>query len=220
MNGMTVGLAMLPRTRERIEPEAGGFDVASHVDGFVDVLFSVLVFRNPAVEGVAFYVRHGTGSQTPDGGSAEKLRTCYLFELACYLLFALDAWHAGKGLERLRDTIFRGVVLPRFFSVFDLPAHITNLEEVVVSRLEAYRLLAAKPDADTRFYFMQAVVGSAFGGGPRVEPYTPDYPLISDNLVLAMAALNDLTAFVTGRLPLCYGALGSFYERLYSSTSR
>jgi len=220
MSGMAGGLAMLPRMKERAELEATGPELASHVDGFVDVLLSVLVFRNPTIEGVSFLVRHGTGSQRPDGASAEKLRTCYLFELACYQLSALDAWHPEHGLERLRDTIFRAVILPRFFSIFDLPNHIINLEEIVVSRMEAYHQLAVKSPADVRSYFMQAVIGSTFGGGPRVEAYTPDYSLISENMVLAMAALSDLTAFATGRLPLCYGALGSFYTRLYSSTSR
>jgi len=220
MNSMVAGLTAHPRIRERIGLEADGADLASHVDGFVDVLLSVIVFRNPAMEGASFLLQHGTGSRKLAGATAEGLRTCYLFELACYLLFALDTWHSERGLGRLRDTVFRAIVLPRFFSVFDLPGSIANLEEIVVSRLESYRLLATKSPADVRTYFMQAVVDSAFGGGPRVETLSLDYAVIADNMVLAMAALSDLTAFAAGRLPLCVAALGSFYERLYSSTSR
>ncbi len=213
MNGMASGAALLPRIRESIELEANDFDLASQVDSLVDVLLSVLVFRDPAEEGVSLLLKR-------EGKAAEGLRTAYLFELACYLFYTLDSWHTERGLEGLRDSVFRAVVFPRFFSVFDLPGRITNLEEIVVSRLEGYRLLAAKAPGEIPGYFMQAAIGSLLAGGPKVESNPPSYPLIAENMVAAVAALSDLTAFASTRLPLCYGALAAFYERLYSSTRR
>lgn len=203
--------------------EAGGdprADATAQVDALVDVLLSVLVFRIPAGGGVSFL--HRVGRSAPGGAPAEAegLPTCHLFETACFLFAALDSWHAERGLEHLRDVIFRAVIVPRFFTLFDLPGRIADLEKVVVSRMEVYRALSAASPAEVSRFFMQSLLSSALRGGPRIESWIPDYPLIAENLVLAMAALSDLTAFANSRLPLCFGALESFYRRIYSSTSR
>lgn len=190
----------------------GRDDYESLVDGLVDVMLTILVFGKGKSAAPLAGRRLRNGVSSLNVGAS--FRDSYLFELACYVMYAIDAWHAERGMLRLRDRVFRAAVLPRFFSVFELPGRVAHLERLVVHRLRTYDELRRIDSSEIPLCFAEFVLKSVVHDARPSELGGPDFWFLSEHMVASMATISDLAEFAATRLPLFLASFESFYRRL------
>jgi hypothetical protein len=62
----------------------------------------------------------------------------YLFELGCYLLFLIDAWHISNKHHQARSKVFHGWIVALFVDLFEDSLEIKNLGPVLLNRFALY----------------------------------------------------------------------------------
>lgn len=62
----------------------------------------------------------------------------YLFELGCYLLFLIDAWHISNKQHQARSRVFHAWIIALFVELFEDSLEIKNLGPVLLNRFELY----------------------------------------------------------------------------------
>lgn len=147
--------------------------------------------------------------------SAKYQGDCSLFEMCCYLIFKVDAWHAQTGKESLRSDIFYRIIVPQMMTLFQTVFQKVDLHSVLNNRLEIYGELVRTDIDKIPIVFSQLMLRSSVSKRPMVHnDMNGAFPLIIAGIIDKLALTIRFNAFNKIMLPICVQSISFYYDKL------